>query len=503
MRSFASLICISATLQTNAFPEEIFAEDEGLSLIQMRKHSHAESTLKIKVAETTELMSSGDVDHKGENCWVTCNGAGFCEWCGSGNACCQGSLDRDADPAECGRGIPSTNAHFHECVAVTEAPPPAEGEPEHKGENCWVACNGAGFCDWCGSGNACCQGSLDRDADPAECGRGIPSTNAHHHECVAVTEAPPPAEGEPEHKGENCWVACNGAGFCGWCGNGNACCQGSLDRDADPTECSKGIPSTNAHHHECVAVTDPPDVEHVAEDCWAPCNGAGFCDWCGSGNACCQGSLDRDADPAECGRGIFSTNAARHECVAVKDPPPPQAEPPAPPPPPPPPAPPAPCTTRKHSRFLVKECPGKKAEVIIRIAGFDASNIDARKQKVMDFFADAVAKSISRALGIPLGEINIVFKNNVSLLQGFDIQQGGQLIVVAEVDPEVLPAELPELDEAALLNDIKAVPDVEAMLAEGVDSLDAIFVVQQGDQAAAVGDPHLTTNTGKKFDLKR
>jgi len=213
-----------------------------------------------------------------------------------------------------------------------------------------------------------------------------------------------------------------------------------------------------------------------------------------------------------------------------------------------------------------------KAEVIIRIAGFDASNIDSRKQRVMDAFADAVAKSISRALGIPLGEINIVFKDNVSLLQGLDIQQGGQLIFVAQVDSAALPVELPELDEPTLLSDIKAVPDIVAMLAEGVDSLDAIYVVEPvgevlhkgencwpycdpegfcdwcgsgnaccqgsldnpadpeecsrgipstnaknhecvavtpappapldgGDQASAVGDPHMTTNSGSHFDL--
>jgi len=198
----------------------------------------------------------------------------------------------------------------------------SSGDVQHKGENCWVDCNGAGTCDWCGSGNACCQGSLDRDDDPAECGRGIPSTNAAFHECVAVTPAPPPADGEPEHQGENCWVACNGAGFCSWCGNGNACCQGSLDRDADPAECSKGIPSTNAKHHECVAVTDPPDVEHIGENCWDHCDPEGFCDWCGSGNACCQGTLDNDDDPEECSRGIPSTTANHHECVAVTPAPP-------------------------------------------------------------------------------------------------------------------------------------------------------------------------------------
>ena len=143
--------------------------------------------------------------------------------------------------------------------------------------------------------------------------------------------------------------------------------------------------------------------------------------------------------------------------------------------------------------------------MIIRIAGFDGANIDARKQKAMDGFAAAVAASISKAMGIPVGDINVFFRDAVSLLQGWDIQQVGQLIVVAEVDPEELPAEVPELDAAELLNDIRAVPDVDAMLAEGVDSLDAIVIAEPEiqDEAAAVGDPHLTTITGEHFDLVR
>ena len=42
-------------------------------------------------------------------------------------------------------------------------------------------------------------------------------------------------------------------------------------------------------------------------------------------------------------------------------------------------------------------------------------------------------------------------------------------------------------------------------LAEGVDSLDAIVIAEPEieDEASAVGDPHLTTITGEKFDLMR
>ena len=51
--------------------------------------------------------------HEGADCWRDCgNTAGYCDWCGAGNACCRGSGDRD--PAEC--HSVATGLSFHSCV---------------------------------------------------------------------------------------------------------------------------------------------------------------------------------------------------------------------------------------------------------------------------------------------------------------------------------------------------------------------------------------------------
>jgi len=77
-----------------------------------------------------------------------------------------------------------------------------------------------------------------------------------------VTQAPTSAPvilpmvptGAPiEHPLLDCWEACQGAGYCSWCGEGNSCCkQGNY---ADPMECRTASAFTTLHH-ECVR-TDP------------------------------------------------------------------------------------------------------------------------------------------------------------------------------------------------------------------------------------------------------
>uniref|UniRef100_A0A7S4VHL8 Uncharacterized protein n=1 Tax=Alexandrium monilatum TaxID=311494 RepID=A0A7S4VHL8_9DINO len=54
-------------------------------------------------------------------------------------------------------------------------------------------------------------------------------------------------------------------------------------------------------------------VEHPGKDCLPHCGGAGYCDWCGPGNRCCQEN-DPHAPP-ECPRTGF-TQSLHHECRA-------------------------------------------------------------------------------------------------------------------------------------------------------------------------------------------
>jgi len=56
-------------------------------------------------------------------------------------------------------------------------------------------------------------------------------------------------------------------------------------------------------------------LEHTGEDCMPSCAKAGFCNWCGQGNACCK--KDGDSSPDEC-KGVMSDfKTDKHECVAI------------------------------------------------------------------------------------------------------------------------------------------------------------------------------------------
>jgi len=133
------------------------------------------------------------VANAGQDCWNLCGKTGgYCAWCGVGNACCRRSFQ--GDPAECAAAEHFTTLH-HECVALNGRPAAVPVPSLRSGEDCWLICGKAGgYCDWCGSGNACCrQGST---SDPAEC-RGVTNfTSKSHHECVAASPAvlPPTPE---------------------------------------------------------------------------------------------------------------------------------------------------------------------------------------------------------------------------------------------------------------------------------------------------------------------
>jgi len=55
-------------------------------------------------------------------------------------------------------------------------------------------------------------------------------------------------------------------------------------------------------------------LEHGGEDCMPSCNKAGYCDWCGKGNACCK--KDGESSPDEC-KGVADFKTDKHECVAI------------------------------------------------------------------------------------------------------------------------------------------------------------------------------------------
>jgi hypothetical protein len=56
-------------------------------------------------------------------------------------------------------------------------------------------------------------------------------------------------------------------------------------------------------------------LEHAGEDCMPSCEKAGFCNWCGQGNACCKKGDDNATDACKGVTSDFKTD--KHECVAI------------------------------------------------------------------------------------------------------------------------------------------------------------------------------------------
>merc|ERR1712241_1361174 len=53
--------------------------------------------------------------------------------------------------------------------------------------------------------------------------------------------------------------------------------------------------------------------KHMGLECWDKCgHQAGYCEWCGNGNACCRQGWSQD--PAECSKS-GNHSKARHECT--------------------------------------------------------------------------------------------------------------------------------------------------------------------------------------------
>lgn len=234
-----------------------------------------------------------------------------------GNACCKWG---ENFPPECQGVTDYGSKDRHTCVAPVspafKAAPKVENSTiKNYGSDCWAMCDGAGYCpDFCGNGNACCRFGATKD--PAEC-HGVWEFGAKdRHTCVAPVNAVWKVKTESDVKnwGEDCWSECNAVGgVCpDFCGEGNACCR--FGSGLDPPECH-GIQKWGAKDkHTCVRPVNARFVNHLAEDCWMHCDGAGMCeDWCGAGNACCR-FYDAD-DPDECKGVTYWPIHTHHACV--------------------------------------------------------------------------------------------------------------------------------------------------------------------------------------------
>jgi len=266
-----------------------------------------------------EMPEGMTIKNWGQDCWPACKEAGLCqEFCGMGNACCK--FGESSDPPECHDVYNYGSKDRHTCVAPEVATfktveEPTDANVQHWGQDCWDDCDGAGYCpDFCGLGNACCR--FGSTKDPVEC-QGIAEFGSKdRHTCVTPANPVWKVSTEPAvmNWGEDCWEPCNEiGGVCpNFCGPGNACCR--FGSPYDPPECH-GVQEWGAKdHHTCIRPIAQLYLNHLAEDCWTHCDGAGLCeDWCGSGNACCR--FYEGKDPDECKGVSYWPTHAHHTCV--------------------------------------------------------------------------------------------------------------------------------------------------------------------------------------------
>lgn len=84
------------------------------------------------------------------------------------------------------------------------------------------------------------------------------------------------------------------------------------------------IAETQAQAQRDLVFTGPTAVQNIGKDCWSVCNGrSGFCNFCGTGNACCRKSGDA-SPPLEC-QDIPVFLTWHHECVVPVHKPAPRA----------------------------------------------------------------------------------------------------------------------------------------------------------------------------------
>lgn len=112
---------------------------------------------------------------------------------------------------------------------------------------------------------------------------------------------------------EDCWAPCSGAGICnGYCGEGIVCCR--YGAVSDPPECSGISTWSTKLHHTCVRQVTTVKVWHEGQDCSPHCR-SGWCEWCGVGNACCK--FGQKTDPPMCASVTVWPTWATYTCVAA------------------------------------------------------------------------------------------------------------------------------------------------------------------------------------------
>jgi len=175
-----------AAVKEFAQSEEVFSSAYNQAFDKMTKLGYPPAAINTCSGPRpqTELL------HAGEACWSGCSGKkGFCDWCGSGGACCKKGAGWD--PLEC-RYVTNWNPKMwshHHCVktfAVKSAMNHTSKLLRH-GKECWKMCNSnSGYCDKCGSSGACCKNNRNKKMDKAECQRAIGFTSHQGHQCVLV-----------------------------------------------------------------------------------------------------------------------------------------------------------------------------------------------------------------------------------------------------------------------------------------------------------------------------
>jgi len=125
--------------------------------------------------------------------------------------------------------------------------------------------------------------------------------------------------------------------------------------------------------------------------------------------------------------------------------------------------------------------------------GFDVRNLDERKRQIVEIFKAKARKDMARFLGLPPGEVEIVIR-------------AGSAIVVALVKEEEMPEDFEPGDGQNILQMMKETEGADELVEAG-GSLDRCVVDPlpdfpvDDDEAAAVGDPHMTTFDGKHLNF--
>lgn len=89
--------------------------------------------------------------------------------------------------------VVSTSSSIQEAADKCPQPPPMTSL-FNRGQDCWEACGEkGGFCDWCGSGYACCHGSGTKSYDPIECQGATGGAGYNKHVCVKPAATVPPS----------------------------------------------------------------------------------------------------------------------------------------------------------------------------------------------------------------------------------------------------------------------------------------------------------------------